>query len=171
MIRAGEYKLRADMTGYELIDVLRRGRVMRHSITFVEGWRFVEILAEIGRHTGLQKTLDGLTAGEVMVKLGRPGEGAEGWFFPDTYFYHKGVTDLSVLSVAMERMSDTLSSEWHARSADAQVSDIRETLILASIVEKETGLAGDRKLVASVFTNRLKMNGRNSARGETTAVR
>jgi UPF0755 protein len=155
-IKAGEYKLLPGMTPVSLLDLLVAGRTVSHSITLVEGWTFEQMMQTINRHPELRHSLKDLSSEEIMQRLGRAGEHPEGRFFPDTYLYPRNFSDLELLKRAYERMQKTLAQAWSRRPEDLPLKSPYELLILASIVEKETGRAGERDRIAGVFIRRLK---------------
>ena len=126
------------------------------AVTLVEGWNFRQVRSALAEEGVLKPDTRGLTDDALMNLLGRPGQHPEGRFFPDTYTYAKGSSDVAVLKRAMRAMDKRLAAAWAQRSPNAAVKTPDEALILASIVEKETGKAADRPLVAAVFSNRLR---------------
>ncbi len=158
LIKAGSYELTTGLTPRSLLQKLVRGEESLKSITLVEGWTFRQIRVALSKQELLEQTLQGLSDDLVMNQLGRPGVHPEGRFFPDTYTFAKGSTDRALLARALRAMDKKLDAAWTQRAPDAAVKTPQEALILASIVEKETGLASDRPLVASVFSNRLRIN-------------
>ena len=153
-IKAGEYALVPGLTPIGLLDLLVAGTVVQHPFTIIEGWTFHELrrrIAESGMFT-----LEGLSDGEVMAKLGHPGLHPEGRFFPETYHFPAGATDLQLLRRAFDAMSEYLESAWARRAADLPLSSSDDMLVLASIVEKETGAAEERARIAGVFVSRLR---------------
>jgi UPF0755 protein len=132
--------------------------VVEYSLRLVEGWTFKQSLQALAQAPKLTQTLAGHTPEQIMARLGQPGRHPEGRFFPDTYKYTAGQTDLSILARAHERMQNTLQREWEARRADSPFKEPYEALVLASIVEKETGQPGERPMIAGVFINRLRRN-------------
>jgi UPF0755 protein len=153
-IRAGEYKLSPGLTPLTLIDQLVTGQVFFHQLTVVEGWRFSELLAAVRAHPAI---LAGVQDGpQIMAALGEPGVHPEGQFFPDTYNFPKGTTDVELLRSAHQAMRVNLASAWAARSEGIAVQNEYEALILASIIEKETALATERGLISGVFNQRLR---------------
>jgi len=155
-IKAGEYKLQPGDTPRELLDMLTEGRVVQHQITFPEGLRFAEWLHLLNQQPGLVKLLTGLSGDEVIETLSLEIEHPEGWFFPDTYSYSYGDSDRDILSQAHQRMQAVLAEEWQQRTSDLPFNSPYEALILASIVEKETGVTSERGEIAGVFVRRLK---------------
>lgn len=156
-IRAGNYELSAGTTPRTLLQKLVRGEESLRAITFVEGWTFRQMRAQIAKDEFLKHDTAELTDAQIMEALGKPGVAAEGMFFPDTYTYAKGSSELAVLRRALHAMERRLHEAWAQRSADTPLQSPYEALILASIVEKETGLEGDRGQIAGVFANRLRV--------------
>ena len=155
-IKAGEYSLSRGLTPPQMLDLFVAGRVTTYSITVIEGWTFRQLLAEVAAHPALEHTLAGLPPEEVMGRLGYEGTHPEGRFLPDTYNFPKGTTDASFLKRAYLAMQERLAAEWPDRAPDLPLETPYEVLILASIIEKETGLADERPQIAGVFTRRLK---------------
>ncbi len=155
-IKAGEYHLQAGLTPKSLLALLVSGQVVSHTLTLVEGWNFQQVLAAISGHEALKKTLVGLSDEEIMARLGSPDMHPEGRFLPDTYHFPKGTTDLDFLKRAQRAMEQLLAREWAEREPDLPLTTPYEALILASIVEKETGQAAERPEIAGVFIRRLK---------------
>lgn len=156
-IRAGEYTLAPGTTPSQLLDYLASGKVTEYSLTLVEGWTFRQVMDAIGGHEKLHHTLTGLDERAIMAKLGFAGQPAEGRFYPDTYRFPKGTTDVAFLQRAHRAMDQHLQQEWRNRSTDSPLRTPDEALTLASIVEKETGLASERPLIAGVFVRRLRI--------------
>ena len=155
-IKAGSYELEAGITPHGLLAKLARGEEALSAVTLVEGWTFRQLRAALGKEPVLKPDTKGLTDEAVMELLGRSGQHPEGRFFPDTYTYAKGSSDVAVLRRAMRAMDQRLAAAWSQRSSEAAVKTPDEALILASIVEKETGKAADRAEIAAVFANRLR---------------
>ncbi len=156
-VRAGEYEIPAGATPRGIMEQLLSGDVVMHQVTIVEGWNFREMRAALAAHPALRSDAAGLESGEIMARLGRPGEPAEGWFLPETYRFPRGTSDLDIMTMAYEAMEAALAAAWEERDPDVPLETPYEALILASIVEKETGLAAERARVAGVFTRRLKL--------------
>ncbi|MDZ7686547.1 MAG: endolytic transglycosylase MltG [Gammaproteobacteria bacterium] len=154
-VKAGEYRLRPGLSTADLLALFRSGDVVARTVTFPEGWTFRQWRAEIGRTDGIEVTLAGVSNDEIMAQLGKPDVAAEGQFFPDTYQYTKGESDIAILERAHRRMVQALEAEWQRRQPAAVIESPYDALILASIVEKETGYEPDRTLIAGVFINRL----------------
>jgi UPF0755 protein len=156
-IRAGSYEIDRNTTPRGLLNKMVRGDVTLATVRFIEGWTMRQVRAELAKADGLLSTIAAMTDAEVMAALGATGQSAEGAFFPDTYAYNKGSSDLAMLRRAHHVMSKKLAAAWAQRSADVPLQSPQQALILASIIEKETGAAQDRRLVASVFINRLRV--------------
>lgn len=155
-IKAGSYELATDTTPYSLINKLVRGEEALRFVTFIEGWNIRQMRAALAGADQLKPDTQKLTADDLMAAVGKPGQHPEGQFFPDTYTYAKGSSDLAVLKRAAKAMDKHLDAAWAARKPDSPLKTPAELLVLASIVEKETGQPGERGLIAGVFTNRLR---------------
>ena len=155
-IKAGEYALAPGLTPIGLLDLLVAGTVVQHPFTIIEGWTFRELRRRIAESGVFVQTLDGLSDAEVMARLGLPGAHPEGRFFPETYYFPSGATDVQLLRRALDAMSAYLESAWARRAANLPLSSPDEVLVLASIVEKETGAAEERARIAGVFVSRLR---------------
>jgi len=156
-MRAGSYELETGVTPRLLLDMLVRGEEATRSIVLVEGWNFRQVRAALAKAEQLKPETAGKSDEEVMAALGKPALHPEGRFFPDTYTYSKGSTDIALLQRALRAMDRKLDAAWAARASDLPLKTPDEALILASIVEKETGKAQDRPEVAAVFVNRLRI--------------
>jgi UPF0755 protein len=157
-IKAGEYLLKADMTQRDLLRLIREGRVIQRQFTIIEGWNLDRIRAEIAAADGLLHVTTGMANTDIVAQLGIGQTRAEGWFFPDTYGYSKGATDLSLLKQSYRQMQAILDREWADRESNLPYQSRYEALVLASVVEKETGLESDRDKVAAVFLRRWQQN-------------
>jgi UPF0755 protein len=155
-VRAGEYELAPGTTSVTLLAKLVAGDVYLHQITIVEGSRFADALAALRSHPAVAAT--SLDSGAIMSALGEPGVHPEGQFFPDTYRFPYGTSDLDILGLAHDALVARLQEAWRNRSPDLLLKTDYEALILASIIEKETSLATERKLIAGVFHERLRRN-------------
>ncbi|MFM8332207.1 MAG: endolytic transglycosylase MltG, partial [Candidatus Methylumidiphilus sp.] len=154
-LKYGEYAIPPQTTPRQLLALFASGKVRHYSLTFVEGWSFRQMLDAISREPALSHHIDGKPPREIMELIDAPGEDAEGRFYPDTYFFAKGTDDLDLLRRAYRKMQTVLAEEWQGRAADLAVRSPYEALILASIVEKETGLPAERAKIAGVFSRRL----------------
>ncbi len=161
-IKAGNYEIEAGVTLPQLLDRLTQGDVTQLALTIPEGTTFAELRAMLGAEERIAKTA-GLSDAELMAKLGEPGVAPEGWFFPDTYYFASGTTDVALLARAHRLMRERLDAAWAKRAEGLPLKDPYEALILASIVEKETGRPADRPLIASVLVNRLHLGMRLQA--------
>jgi UPF0755 protein len=155
-IRAGSYAIDAGTSPRRLLDKLVQGDEALEQVRFIEGWTLRQLRAELAAAPALKPLTAGLSEGRLMELLGAPGVAAEGRFFPDTYAYSRGVSDLTVLRRAFRAMQRRLERAWAGRAPDTPLRSADEALTLASIIEKETGLAAERPLVAGVFVNRLR---------------
>ncbi|AZE47708.1 YceG-like protein [Pseudomonas chlororaphis] len=156
-LHSGEYRVTPGMTAQGLIGVWQRGEVVQYSLTLVEGWTFRQVRAALARHDKLEQTLNGLSDSEVMEKLGHGGVFPEGRFFPDTYRFVRGMTDVELLEKAYNRLDEVLAKEWNKRSADVPYTEPYQALIMASLVEKETGVPQERGQIAGVFVRRMQV--------------
>ena len=156
-VKAGIYELAQPVTPYELLKKITRGDYTLTAVTVVEGWTFRQVRQALDQHQALAHDTRGLSDAEVMRALGAPDLAPEGWFFPETYHVTAGESDLRVLRRAHRLMKEHLEREWPRRVAGLPLTNPYEALILASIVEKETGKPEDRSLIAGVFVNRLKI--------------
>jgi len=155
-IKAGEYRIEAGTTPLTLLDQLIAGRVVQYALTLVEGWTFKQMMAAVEADDRLEHTLTGLDREEIMSRLGLDGVHPEGRFFSDTYFFPRGTRDVDFLRRANSAMNDYLQSAWAERDEGLPLKSAEEALILASIVEKETGVAEERPRIAGVFIERLR---------------
>lgn len=156
-IKAGNYEVERGITPLELIDTLTRGSYTALAITFVEGWTFRQIRRMLDEHPALKHDTQGLTDAEILQRLGIDQKSPEGLFFPDTYHFSKGISDFNVLRRASELMQRHLMTQWEQRAPGTPLATPYDALILASIIEKETGRASERPLISSVFVNRLRI--------------
>ena len=156
-IKAGSYELERDSTPRSILSKLVRGEEALRSVTLVEGWNLRQVREALKKADQLKPLTADMSLEELMQQVGKPGVPAEGRFFPDTYTYAKGSTDLAVLQRAARAMDRKLSAAWDQRSPQSPLKTPDEALTLASIVEKETGRAGDRPEIAAVFSNRLRI--------------
>jgi len=157
-IKAGSYQVPSGVTPLQILRKITRGEFAQADIVFVEGWTFRQMREVMNAHVYLKHDSEKLEDSEVMARLGRPGVSPEGMFFPDTYVFSRGTSDLAVLARANKAMQQQLEAAWARRQAGLPMADSYEALILASIVEKETGSPADRNMIAAVFINRLRRN-------------
>ncbi|MDI1230343.1 MAG: endolytic transglycosylase MltG [Methylobacter sp.] len=160
-LKTGEYELTSELTLPEIIALFVQGKTKQHAITFPEGWSFKEILHEIEKNPNIEHTLSSVDFKSIMSKLESEATAPaspEGLIFPDTYFFEKHTPDVSVLKRAYDKMQQVLQQEWLNKEENLSFKTPYEALILASIVEKETGVAAERPLIAGVFIRRLEQN-------------
>jgi UPF0755 protein len=155
--QAGIYQLDTGASAREILEQLASGRVVLSQVTIVEGWDFAQMRQALNASPELVHEWRGLDDAAVMANLGMKGVPAEGRFFPDTYRFAAGTSDRHIYELAMQRMKERLQAEWAARAPDLPVRSAENALILASIVEKETGREDERPKVAAVFVNRLRL--------------
>lgn len=154
-LRAGSYELSEGNTPLDLLRKLTRGEESLKAISLIDGWTFRQFRAALAKAEGLKHDTKDLSDEALMAQLGMPGVAPEGRFFPDTYTYGKGTSELHVMQRAANAMTKQLAAAWGQRQSDIQIKTIDEALILASIVEKETGRESDRTTISRVFHNRL----------------
>ena len=155
-LKAGEYELTTGLTSPQILDMFSEGHAKKYAITFPEGWALKEILQEIEKNPNLKQTSPKLTSEVLASQLGISEKNPEGWFFPDTYHFEKNATDVSILKRAHGKMQSVLQKEWQSKDADLPYKNAYEALIMASIVEKETGAKSERAMIAGVFVRRLE---------------
>ena len=155
-IKAGSYEIARGVTQLQLLRKLTRGDFTQAELAFIEGWTFRQMRERLDAHPDLRHETTGIPEAEIMRLLGAPEVAAEGLFFPDTYLFAKRSSDVDLLARAYRAMQRHLAREWSARAAALPYRDPYQALIMASIVEKETGREQDRSLVAAVFVNRLR---------------
>ncbi|OGO95633.1 MAG: hypothetical protein A3F41_00640 [Coxiella sp. RIFCSPHIGHO2_12_FULL_44_14] len=155
-LKAGEYLITPSMTAMDLLSIIATGKVMQHAIVFIEGWTFAQCKAALQDNGHLTHTLDNQNDVEIMSQLGHPGQSPEGLFFPDTYFFSREDTDISILKRAYQRMQEVLLQQWTKRETGLPYDTPYQALIVASLIEKETALAEERPLIAGVIRRRLE---------------
>ena len=156
-VKAGSYELAAAPTPLELLDKLTRGDVTQAEVRFIEGWNIRQLRGALDANTFLRHDAQGMTDAQLLQKLNAPERHPEGLFFPDTYLFAKGTSDLNVLRRAYQAMQRHLAQEWEARDPTVPYKTPYEALIMASVVEKETGRGEERDTIAGVLVNRLKI--------------
>lgn len=157
-LKAGEYAINPGVLPLDFLQQIADGKVIIHSITLVEGWKYEEIIDALNKDENLSHTLKDLPFMSVMSKLGFPYQYPEGRFFPDTYNFTLNTPDLVILTKAHKKMQTELASAWQHRDADLPYKTPDEALIVASLIEKETSVATERPMVARVIINRLQKN-------------
>ncbi len=156
ILKVGEYVLEKGATAADILALLTEGKTRQYSITFPEGWGFKQMFQAIKNNSNLQHTLSDEELQNLMKRVGSDQSHPEGLFFPDTYFFEKNTTDVELLKRAHDKMQTLLSAEWHKRDKKVPLDTPYQALILASIIEKETAAAEERKQISGVFTRRLK---------------
>ncbi|MCG4455648.1 endolytic transglycosylase MltG [Pseudomonas sp. MMS21-TM103] len=156
-LHSGEYSLTPELTVRDLLGLWRRGEVVQYSLTLVEGWDFRQVRAALERQDKLEQTLAGLSDAQLMASLDQPGVNPEGRFFPDTYRFVRGMSDLDLLKQAYVRLEQILAEEWQGRADGLPYKEPYDALIMASIIEKETGVPEERGEIAGVFIRRLRI--------------
>jgi UPF0755 protein len=157
-VKTGRYEIPALASPRDILRQLEEGRVVLETLTVIEGWTFAEMRRAVEEHPHIRVTLRGREVADLMAAIGHAGEHPEGRFFPDTYRFAAGTSDLDIYSLAYRKLADTLEAAWQARAPDLPISNAYEALILASIIEKETGLPSERPRIAGVFVTRLRRN-------------
>jgi UPF0755 protein len=157
LIKAGNYELEPGLTPHRLLAKLTRGEEALRAVTLVEGLTFRQFRAALAKEDQMKPETKDMSDEAIMSAVGRPGVHPEGRFYPDTYTYSKGTSDVAVLKRALRAMDKHLAAAWEQRSPASMAKSPDQALILASIVEKETGKASDRTQVAAVFNNRLRV--------------
>jgi UPF0755 protein len=155
-LKAGSYRIDGGMSPLSLLDTLARGNTIKESLTIIEGWNFAQMRAEMAKQKYLRHDSAAMDELALMQKVAPGYAFPEGLFYPDTYFFDRGSSDVLVMQQAHQRMLKILDESWAKRAPDLPYSKPYDALIMASIVEKETGTAADRTKVASVFVNRLR---------------
>lgn len=155
LIKSGEYLLKPGLTPDTLLALFKSGQSIQYKVTFVEGVTFNQVRQILSEQETLTHTIQELTDAEIMAKLGRADQHPEGLFFPDTYQFQRGTSDLDILRWAMQKMDKVLALAWQEKQKNIPLKSAYEALILASIVEKETGVGHERPAIAGVFTRRL----------------
>ena len=161
-IKAGEYEIEPGVTPRDLLDKLVTGQVLLHSLTIVNGWRVQDVLAAMRRNPDVLATLPA-TSVDVMERLGMPGVNAEGQFLPETYRFPGGTTDVEILRQAHAALARTLNAAWMNRDPTIPLHSIDELLVMASIVEKESGRPEELPKIAGLYLHRLKIGMRLQA--------
>lgn len=156
-LKAGEYRLVPGMTALQALDLFVSGKTVLYELRLVEGWTFRQALRAVRAHPQLRQTLADADDAEVMRALGRRDQHPEGRLFPDTYRFARNTTDVAFLRRAADTMDRVLAEEWDARAENLPYASADEALVMASIVEKETGAAHERAQIAGVFVRRLQL--------------
>lgn len=155
-IKAGNYELDAPISTWGLLNMLVEGHVSQGEIRIIEGWTFRDFRKAVNENPGLKHDTKDLSDAEILKRIGAPEKNAEGLFFPDKYYFPKGCSDLVIYRRAYQTMQKHLQESWTNRAPNLPLETPYQALTLASIVEKETGKASDRDMIAGVFINRLR---------------
>jgi UPF0755 protein len=156
-IKAGSYEVGSGITPLALLNKLTAGEVTQEEVVFIEGWTFRQVRAALDADADIRHDSAALSDAEIMARLGVARRDPEGLFFPDTYLFGKGASDLDILRRAYRAMDRQLGAAWQQRAPDLPYRNPYEALIMASVIEKETGQATDRALIGGVFVNRLRI--------------
>ena len=155
-LKTGEYELVPGLTLPQILALFVQGKTRQYAITFPEGWNFKEVMQEVDNNPNLEHTLHNVDFEVLMTQLGVGKTHTEGMFFPDTYFFEKHTSDVALLKRAYDKMQLVLEQEWQHKTETVPLKTPYEALILASIVEKETGVVAERPQIAGVFIRRLQ---------------
>lgn len=156
-LHSGEYRMAPGMNAAQLLGLWQRAEVVQYSLTLVEGWNFRQLRTALAKQVKLEQTLADVSDEELMKRLGLEGQHPEGRFFPDTYRYVRGMRDIDLLKQAHQRLEQVLQDEWEKRADKLPYADPYQALIMASMVEKETGVPSERGQIAGVFVRRLQV--------------
>jgi UPF0755 protein len=156
-IKAGNYLIESGITPYDLLGILAQGKTTQENITFIEGWTFAQMRNAVNRHEAIKHLTMAYTDRQIMDNISAKSENPEGLFFPDTYYFSKGMSDQDIFRRAYQAMRVKLNHAWQEKSLGLPYQSPYQALIMASIVEKETGKSTERPLIAGVFLNRLAM--------------
>ncbi len=155
-LKTGEYLLPPGMTMPQILDLLVSGKVTQYAVTWPEGWTFKQVIQSLQNRAEIRHTLQEVSYEDIMSRLQADFKHPEGWFFPDTYFFTKNTSDFELLQRGYQKMQAVLQQEWVAKAPDLPLKSPYEALILASIIEKETGVPEERAEIAGVFIRRLQ---------------
>lgn len=157
-LKAGGYQFETGVTPLGIVEKLAKGEVTHYVVTVIEGWEFRKMRAAVDASPALKHDTLGMTDADLMKAIGAPEATPEGLFFPDTYLFARGSSDIELYKHAYRAMQKRLTEAWNARATDLPYKTPYEALVMASIVEKETGQAAERPMIAAVFVNRLRKN-------------
>ncbi len=156
-LQAGSYTLNKNISPYHLLLSLNHGKTTQGSITFIEGRSFEEMRQKLAINDAVKQTIGGLSEQEILRQIGSSYNVAEGLFFPDTFYFDRNTTDIELLKISYNAMQSKLEKAWQKRDQNLPYKNSYEALIMASIIEKETGKADERPMIAGVFVNRLRL--------------
>lgn len=154
-LQAGNYTLNKNISPYQLLLSLNHGKTTQGSVTFIEGRSFAQMREKLAKNDAVKQTIANLPDVEILKLLGSNRTIAEGLFFPDTFYFDRNTTDVALLKISYDAMQSKLDKAWQGRAKNLPYKDSYQALIMASIIEKETGKAGERPMIAGVFVNRL----------------
>ncbi|MDO8436715.1 MAG: endolytic transglycosylase MltG [Nitrosomonadaceae bacterium] len=157
LLKAGDYELTENTSPWQLLERVTTGDINQSEVKFIEGWTFSQLRKTLNEHPAVRHDTAGLNDLEILRLIGAGETAAEGLFFPDTYYFVRGNSDIAILKRAYRTMQNSLATAWAGRATNLPLTDAYQALILASIVEKETGREGDRTNIAGVFVNRLRL--------------
>lgn len=155
-LQAGSYTLNKNISPYQLLLSLNYGKATQGSVTFIEGRTFAQMREKLANNDAVKQTITSLTDREIMQLLGSTYNAPEGLFFPDTFYFNRHTTDIALLKISYDAMQAKLDKAWQNREENLPYKNSYEALIMASIVEKETGKASERPMIAGVFINRMR---------------
>lgn len=156
-IYMGEYRLKPGMSVKDIVNIWTKGEVVHYKLTLIDGWNFKQFRANLANQQSLKQFTKDMTDKQIMTELGS-AKHPEGQFYPDTYLYTKSDSDLDILKRAHEKLRQVLDDEWKNRAEGLPFDDAYQALIMASLIEKETGIASEREKIAGVFIRRLQKN-------------
>jgi UPF0755 protein len=156
-LQAGDYTLNRNVTPYQLLLSLNHGKATQGSVTFIEGRTFAQMRSKLEKNDAVKQTITVLSESEILRKIGSEYTVAEGLFFPDTYYFDRNTADTVMLQRSYDAMKSKLDDAWSKRAAGLPYKNSYQALIMASIVEKETGKASERPMIAGVFINRMRI--------------
>lgn len=156
-LQAGSYTLNKNVSPYQLLLSLNYGKATQGSITFIEGRTFAQMREKLAKNDAVKQTINGLSDKEIMQLLGSPYNSPEGLFFPDTFYFNRHTTDIALLKISYDSMQTKLDRAWQNREEGLPYKNSYQALIMASIIEKETGKSSERPMIAGVFVNRMRL--------------
>lgn len=156
-LQAGNYTLNKNISPYHLLLSLNHGKTTQGSVTFIEGHTFEQMRQRLANNDAVKQTIVNLSEAEILQLVGSQYKVAEGLFFPDTFYFNRNTTDIALLTISYNAMQSKLERAWQNREANLPYKNSYQALIMASIIEKETGKASERPMIAGVFVNRLRL--------------
>lgn len=156
-LQAGNYTLNKNVSPYQLLLSLNHGKTTQGSVTFIEGRTFLQMREKLAKNDAVKQTITNLSESEILQQVGSSRIVAEGLFFPDTFYFDRNTTDITLLKISYDAMQTKLDKAWQNRDQNLPYKNSYQALIMASIVEKETGKASERPMIAGVFINRLRL--------------